>query len=80
MQQEKQLSDSFSVAMQAAMYELENFDLKKGPASAYRVENKIDKMRRLLKDLPDTNSIYASIVKNLEQLNEAKKKIGSLEQ
>jgi Type VI secretion system, TssO len=80
MQQEKQLSDSFSVAMQGAMYELENFDLKKSSASAYRVDVKIDKMRRLLKDLPDTNTFYISVVRNLEQLNEAKKKIGSLEQ
>ena len=80
MQQEKQQSDSFAVAMQAAMYELENFDLNKVGASWYKVDIKIDKMRKLLKDLPDSNSIYSSAVKNLEQLNEAKKRIGSLEQ
>jgi hypothetical protein len=80
MQQEKQLSDSFTVVMQGAMYDLENFDFKKSDASAFRVEGKIAKMRRLLEDLPDTNTIYASALKNIVELNEAKKKIGSLEQ
>lgn len=81
MQKEKEASDSFAVAMRAAMYELENFDLKRRGESAFRVEDKIEDMRKWLKVLPDSNSsIYASVVKNIEQLNEAKKEIGILKQ
>src|SRR3954453_16532801 len=54
MQHEKNLSDSFKVAMDVALNELTKFDLKKEPAivTKGRVEKRIESMRRLIKNMP----------------------------
>lgn len=81
MQSEKELSDSFTVAMKEAVDELNKFDVqdeKKTPAAAIHqlVEFKIKKMYNLIGDVPkgDT-SIYALVVQSLRDLNEAKTRI-----
>lgn len=79
---EKELADSFNVAMNIAMNELTNFDLKKEPAEATKVsvQMKISRMSELIKDIPNSeNSIYTSVIRNLIELNDAKTKLRNLE-
>lgn len=80
LEREKQLSDSFAVAMKAAMYELDKFDLKNEDASAYSVKAKINNMRKFISEnIPNSDSsLYTLVIKNLDSLNEAKTRIGSM--
>ena len=81
MQSEKELSDSFNVAMKEAMNELAKFD-GKGNAQAinYSVQLRINKMKKLIEDIPDAdNSIYGSVIQNIGDLNESKTKLKLLE-
>jgi len=86
MQNEKNLSDSFRVAMNVTLNELTKFDLKKEPAIVTKrnVQMKIERMSRLIKNMPDVNSndersIYDLVIQNLADLNDAKTRIRNLE-
>lgn len=86
MQNEKNLSDSFRVAMNVALNELTKFDLKKEPAIVTKrsVQMKIERMSRLIKNMPDEKSneeksIYDLVIQNLADLNDAKTRIRNLE-
>jgi hypothetical protein len=75
LQNERSINDSFSVAMKEAITELDKFDKKKESpgATKLRVEFRIDKMNQLLKSIPNgENSIYALMVRNIQDLNETK--------
>jgi hypothetical protein len=89
LQNEKELSDSFSVAMKEAMSELSKFDIKseanepRQPTIAIKrsAQFRIDKMSGFIKNTPDwDNSIYALVVQNLNDLNKAKAEIRRLEE
>lgn len=81
MQTEKELSDSFNVAMRETMNELAKFDGKGNPqAISFSVDARINKMKRLIENIPDAdNSIYALVIQNIADLNKVKAKIKSLE-
>lgn len=83
MQTEKELSDSFNVAMKEAINELATFDGKgNSPAEAInrKVQLRIIKMQHLVENIPDAdNSIYSSVIQNISDLNEAKTKLKHLE-
>ncbi len=85
MQKEKELSDSFNVAMKKAMVELNTFDIKKEPKEPVgvikqRVQYQIDEMNKWIKHIPSGNtSIYPLVVQNVAELNDAKAKIRNLE-
>lgn len=74
MQSEKELSDSFNVAMREAMIELQKFDGKGNEDRInYSVQSRINKMKRLIENVPDVdNSIYALVIQNISDLNDAK--------
>ncbi len=87
MQNEKNLSDSFRVAMNIALNELTKFDSKKEPAivTKGRVEKKIERMRRIVSNMPEQNaneekSIYDMVIQNIADLNVAKARIINLEE
>ena len=86
MQNEKNLSDSFRVAMNVALNELTKFDLKKEPTIVTKrsVQMKIERMSRLIQYMPgersaEEKSIYDLMIQNLADLNDAKTRIRNLE-
>jgi hypothetical protein len=81
MQNEKNLSDSFKVAMDVVLNEVTKFDQKKDPVDVIqrRVQLKIESMGRIVKDIPDENSIYDLIIQNLSDLSAAKLRIRNLQ-
>jgi hypothetical protein len=81
LQNERAVNDSFSVTMKEAIAEMDKFDPAKEPLSATkrRVEIRIDKMNQLLKSIPNgENSIYALMVRNIQDLNETKAQLTAL--
>jgi hypothetical protein len=86
MQKEKKVSDSFKVAMNVALNELAMFDLKEKPVSVIQrsVQLKIDKMSRIVRNMPDDKfnddkSMYDLVIQNVSDLGEAKLRIRNLE-
>ncbi|MEJ7736642.1 MAG: type VI secretion system TssO [Chitinophagaceae bacterium] len=86
MQHEKNLSDSFRVAMNVALNELAKFNEKKEPAIVTKrsVQLKIERMGRFIKNMPEETSkeeksIYDLVIQNLADLNDAKTRIRNLE-
>jgi hypothetical protein len=86
MQKEKNLTDSFRVAMDITLNEIARFDLKKeSPTTTNRkVQLHIKKMDRLVKNMSnlysdEDKSIYELVMQNLADLNDAKTKIRNLE-
>ena len=87
MQNQMNLSDSFRVAMNVAMNELTRYDIetKEPPyVTKGKVEKKIDNMRSLIRNMPDSKSdeersIYELVIHNIADLNDAKEKIKTLE-
>ena len=82
LQSEKAITESFSVAMKEAISELDKFDPnKESPwATKQRVDFRIDRMNQLLKSIPNSEtSIYALMVRNIHDLNEAKTKLSTLQ-
>lgn len=78
MQKEKDLSDSINVQMKEAVSYLNDYDEKKErPYEANRsAQQRIQRMNDLLKLMPNgENSVYALIIQDLSDLNEAKKEI-----
>lgn len=83
MQNERAVTDSFNTAMKEAMKELDKFNLKAETPTAIRqrVEFRIIEMDQLLKSIPNgENSVYALMIRNVRDLNEAKAKLSSLGQ
>lgn len=86
LQNEKNLSDSFRVAMNDVVNELTKFDDKKEPVivTKQRVQLKIAKMNDIIKDLPEQQSanektFYDLIIQSVADLNDSKTKIRNLE-
>jgi hypothetical protein len=86
MQKEKRLSDSFKVAMDVALNELTQFDLKEKSVGLIQrsVQLKIDKMSRIVRNMPDDKvnddkSMYDLVIQNVSDLGEAKLRIRNLE-
>ena len=78
MQQEKALSDSFTIAMRQVVNELNKYQTNEITTAAVRgeVERKIDRMATLLKSVPNPdNSIYTLIIEKMRDLNSAKVKL-----
>ncbi|HEY0058091.1 MAG TPA: type VI secretion system TssO [Flavisolibacter sp.] len=79
MRTEKELSDSFNLVMKEAMVEIGRFEANKqqgvSPEATY--QNVLYKIRRMnaiaLSITNEENSIYALVVQNISDLNEAKK-------
>lgn len=89
LQNEKDVSDSFSVVMNEAVAEINNFDTKSQPTQATfrKVQEKIIIMNSLLRNFPNGNnsvyglsikSVYELSIQNLDDLNKAKLKLSSL--
>jgi hypothetical protein len=83
---EKELSESFRVEMDGALNELKKFDLHEKPISVIQstVEVKIQKMSRIVRNMPDDNyqdekSMYNLMIQNIEDLSKAKLKIRNFE-
>jgi biopolymer transport protein ExbB/TolQ len=79
---EQAFTVAFADVMKQVMEELARYDLKNETplATKQRVRFKLDQLSRMIRDVPDQdNSIYALIVRNLSDLNEAKAQVRELE-
>jgi hypothetical protein len=77
---ERQLAESFNVAVKEVAEELNKFDgVKEPPAVTHaKIKLELDKMSGLLNNFPDAgNSVNAFIVQSLGDLNEAKLKLSA---
>lgn len=83
MQNEREFSDAFTGVLKEAVDELNKIEERKEPllATAQRVQFRVDRMNRLIKEIPDEdNSIYALVAQTVEDLNNAKVRIRRLEE
>ena len=78
---EKNLSDSFKLAMDVVLNEIMKFDSKKEPVMVIQrqVQLKMERMNKIVRTMPDEKSIYDLIIQTLAQLSEAKLRIRNLE-
>jgi hypothetical protein len=86
LQNEKNLSDTFRVAMDVTLNELTKFDSKKEPAivTKGKVQLKIARLDRIMRnyrgDLPENErTLYDLVIQSLADLNDAKTRIRNLE-
>jgi hypothetical protein len=86
LQNEKNLSDTFRVAMDVTLNELTKFDSKKEPAivTKGKVQLKIARLNRIMRnyrgDLPENErTLYDLVIQSLADLNDAKTRIRNLE-
>ena len=83
MQSNKLWSASFTRIMQEAMDELSTFETSSGlaPAKYQKVQFKVKEMYQMINAIPDgKNTIYALIVRNIQDLNDAKMAISHKQQ